>query len=59
MNALGSANIYTHAAACNLSKEAGFAETIGASNYSVDFASCKMVMFIGRSYGDGIRPSMP
>ncbi|WP_302389618.1 molybdopterin-containing oxidoreductase family protein [Eggerthella sinensis] len=57
MNALGSANIYTHAAACNLSKEAGFAETIGASNYSVDFASCKMVMFIGRSYGDGIRPS--
>lgn len=57
MNALGSANIYTHAAACNLSKEAGLTETIGASNYSVDFGSCKMVVFIGRSYGDGIRPS--
>ena len=57
MNALGSANVYTHAAACNLSKEAGLTETIGASNYSVDFGSCKMVMFIGRSYGDGIRPS--
>ena len=57
INALGSANIYTHGAACNSSKEAGFAQTIGTGNFSVDFGSSKMVVFIGRSYGDGIRPS--
>ena len=57
MNALGSANVYTHAAACNLSKESGIQEATGASNYSVDFPNTKMVVFIGRSYGDGIRPS--
>ena len=26
-------------------------------NFSADFANAKMVVFIGRSYGDGIRPS--
>lgn len=57
INALGSANIYTHGAACNSSKEAGFAQTIGTGNFSVDFGNSKMVVFIGRSYGDGIRPS--
>ncbi len=57
MNALGSANVYTHAAACNLSKESGIQEATGATNFSVDFANTKMVVFIGRSYGDGIRPS--
>ncbi len=30
---------------------------MGATGYSTDFANAKMVMFIGRSYGDGIRPS--
>lgn len=57
INALGSPNYYTHTAACNLSKESGFLHAIGAQNYSVDFANAKMVVFIGRSYGDGIRPS--
>ena len=57
INALGSANIYTHGAACNASKESGFAQTIGTGNFSVDFGNSKMVVFIGRSYGDGIRPS--
>ena len=57
INALGSANIYTHGAACNSSKEAGFAQTIGTGNCAVDFGNSKMVVFIGRSYGDGIRPS--
>lgn len=56
-NALGSANLYTHNAACNSSKVAGLYETIGSSGFSVDFDACKMVVFIGRSYGDGIRPS--
>lgn len=57
MNALGSANVYTHAAACNLSKEGGIEQATGAQNFSVDFANTKMVVFIGRSYGDAIRPS--
>ncbi|WP_165053713.1 MULTISPECIES: molybdopterin-dependent oxidoreductase [unclassified Adlercreutzia] len=57
MNALGSANVYTHGAACNLSKEAGFTQVIGTGNYSSDVASSKMTMFIGRSYADAIRPS--
>ncbi|WP_165048374.1 MULTISPECIES: molybdopterin-dependent oxidoreductase [unclassified Adlercreutzia] len=57
MNALGSANVYTHGAACNSSKESGIVHTTGASNFSVDFANAKMVVFIGRSYGDAIRPS--
>lgn len=57
INALGSANIYTHAAACNLSKESGIQQATGAQNFSVDFGNTKMVVFIGRSYGDGIRPS--
>ena len=54
---LGSPNIYTHGAACNLSKEAGLHHVIGGSNFSVDFGNAKMVVFIGRSYGDGLRPS--
>ena len=57
MNALGSANVYAHSSSCNLSKESAYTQTIGASNYSTDFPNAKMVMFIGRSYGDGIRPS--
>ena len=57
MNALGSANVYTHGAACNLSKESGFTQAIGAANFSTDLANAKMVMFIGRSYCDAIRPS--
>ena len=57
MHALGSANVYAHSSSCNLSKESGYQQTIGASNFSTDFANAKMVMFIGRSYGDGIRPS--
>lgn len=57
MNALGSPNVYAHSSSCNLSKESAYQLTIGASNYSTDFGNAKMVVFIGRSYGDGIRPS--
>ena len=49
--------MYAHSSSCNLSKESAYQQTMGASNYSTDFANAKMVMFIGRSYGDGIRPS--
>ena len=57
MHALGSANVYAHSSSCNLSKESAYQLTIGTSNFSTDFGNAKMVMFIGRSYGDGIRPS--
>lgn len=57
MNALGSANVYAHSSSCNLSKESAYQQTIGTTGFSNDFANAKMVMFIGRSYGDGIRPS--
>ncbi|MEG0476096.1 MAG: molybdopterin-dependent oxidoreductase [Raoultibacter sp.] len=57
MDALGSPNTYTHGAACNLSKVSGFTQVIGAGDYESDLANTKMVMFIGRSYADAIRPS--
>lgn len=57
MNALGSANVYTHGAACNLAKESGMTQAIGAGSYASDVANSKMTMFIGRSYADAIRPS--
>ena len=49
--------MYTHGAACNLSKESGFTQAIGAANFESDVANSKMTMFIGRSYADAIRPS--
>ncbi|MEG0374268.1 MAG: molybdopterin-dependent oxidoreductase [Raoultibacter sp.] len=57
INALGSANAYTHGAACNLSKESGFTQAIGSGGYESDVENSKMTMFIGRSYADAIRPS--
>ncbi len=57
MNALGSANVYTHGVACNMSKNSGMTQAIGAADFTADVADAKMVMFLGRSYADGIRPS--
>lgn len=57
MNALGSPNVYTHGVACNMSKNSGFAQVIGASDYASDVENSRMTMFIGRSYADAIRPS--
>ena len=57
MNALGSPNVYTHGVACNMSKNSGFAQVIGASDYTSDVENSQMTMFIGRSYADAIRPS--
>lgn len=54
--ALGSPNFYTHGAACNLSKESGNLHTLGGS-FSADVPNAKMLIFIGRSYADGIKPS--
>ncbi|MDR2197314.1 MAG: molybdopterin-dependent oxidoreductase [Coriobacteriales bacterium] len=57
INALGSNNYYTHNATCNLSLSSGYQATFGGTNFSADIASSKLVVFIGRSYGDGMRPS--
>lgn len=56
IKAFGSANFYTHASACNLSRNTGW-EHVLKKIPSPDFSAAECVMFIGRSYGDGIRPS--
>ncbi|MBB5173614.1 molybdopterin-containing oxidoreductase family protein [Texcoconibacillus texcoconensis] len=56
VEALGSANIFSHNASCNLSRDTGFKHVLGGVP-SGDVANAKVTLFIGRSYGDGIRPS--
>ena len=53
---LGSPNIYTHGASCNLAAQSAYKHTYG-SGFSADVENAKMIMFIGRSYADGITPS--
>ena len=57
MQALGSPNTYTHGVACNMSKNSGMTQAIGAADFTTDVENADMVMFLGRSYADGIRPS--
>ena len=56
MDALGSPNHYTHGAACNLACTSAYAKTLGGTP-GIDLAEAECVMFIGRSYADGVRPS--
>lgn len=57
LHALGSANFYTHGAACNISKASGYLQVIGKSDFSADVENSKMIMYIGRSVADAIRPA--
>lgn len=57
IEALGSSNYYTHHVVCSNARDAGFFHTLGVDATSADIASSKYIMFIGRSYGDAIRPS--
>lgn len=57
MNALGSANVYTHGVSCNMSKNSGMTQAIGAADFTADVSNANMIMFLGRSYADGIRPA--
>lgn len=57
INAMGSPNYYTHHVVCSNARDAGFEKTVGVSKTSADIANSNYIMFIGRSYGDGIRPS--
>ena len=54
--ALGSANMYRHGVACNLARNSGLLQTIGTGDFGADYGNAKAVMFIGRSFADGIRP---
>ncbi|MDR2108668.1 MAG: molybdopterin-dependent oxidoreductase, partial [Coriobacteriales bacterium] len=56
-NALGSPNVYTHAAACNLSRDSGFAQVFGEGNYSADIANAKLVMLIGYNPAESVSPA--
>ena len=57
MDALGWPNCYTHGAACNISKASGFSQVIGAGDFSADVENSKMIMYIGRSVADAVRPA--
>ncbi|WP_066175181.1 molybdopterin-containing oxidoreductase family protein [Bacillus marinisedimentorum] len=57
INAMGSPNYYTHHVVCSNARDAGYLHTVGVSKTSADISNAKFIMFIGRSYGDGIRPS--
>lgn len=57
IQALGSPNYYTHHVVCSNSRDAGFLHTLGVTATSADIGAAKYIMFIGRSYGDAIRPS--
>ncbi|MDO5044531.1 MAG: molybdopterin-dependent oxidoreductase [Coriobacteriia bacterium] len=56
INALGSPNYYTHGSSCNLSCNSAYKLVLGG-NSAIDLANARCVMFIGRSYADGVRPS--
>lgn len=56
LEAIGSPNYYTHHVACSHARDSGFDHTIGGVP-SADIANSKYIMFIGRSYGDAIRPA--
>lgn len=57
IQALGSSNYYTHHVVCSNARDTGFYHTLGVSATSADISNSKYIMFIGRSYGDGIRPA--
>lgn len=54
--AIGSPNYFNHLTACSNARDTGFLHTIGAVPGS-DIANSKYILFIGRSYGDGVRPA--
>jgi len=54
--AIGSPNYFTHQTVCSNSRDTGFKHVLGGVP-GADVANSKYIMFIGRSYGDGVRPS--
>ena len=56
MKAIGSNSIQTHHSVCYISRDVGFEYTIG-STPAADSSNAKYMLYIGRSVGDGIKPS--
>lgn len=56
INSFGSPNYYTHGAACNLACTSAYAALMGGAP-GPDIGEAECIMFVGRSYGDGVRPS--
>ncbi|MFT9488039.1 MAG: molybdopterin-dependent oxidoreductase [Tepidibacillus sp.] len=56
LNAVGSSNYFGHETVCSNARDTGFIHTIGGVPGG-DVANSKYIMFIGRSYGDGVRPA--
>ncbi|MFV9510205.1 molybdopterin-dependent oxidoreductase [Tepidibacillus sp. LV47] len=56
LNAIGSSNYFGHETVCSNARDTGFNHTIGGVP-SGDVANSKYIVFIGRSYGDGVRPA--
>ncbi|MEQ6389640.1 molybdopterin-dependent oxidoreductase [Bacillaceae bacterium S4-13-58] len=56
LDAIGSPNYFTHHSACSNGRDTGFKHTLGGVP-SADVENSKYILFIGRSYGDGIKPS--
>ncbi|WP_048600335.1 molybdopterin-containing oxidoreductase family protein [Rubeoparvulum massiliense] len=54
--AIGSPNYFTHQVCCNNGRNTGYIHTIGGVP-GADIKNSKYILFIGRSYGDGIRPA--
>jgi len=56
LDAIGSPNYFNHLVVCSNARDTGFAHTIGGVPGG-DIANSKYIVFIGRSYGDGLRPA--
>ncbi|WP_339061649.1 molybdopterin-dependent oxidoreductase [Tepidibacillus marianensis] len=56
LDAVGSSNYFGHETVCSNARDTGFIHTIGGVPGG-DVANAKYIMFIGRSYGDGVRPA--
>lgn len=57
INALGSANYFPHLVVCSSARDTGYFHTLGVNSTGPDLGNTRFIMFIGRSYADGIRPS--
>ena len=56
MHALGSPNVMTHGTSCRSGRDVGYTYTMGGVP-SADLGNTKYVVFLGRNYAEGIRPS--
>ncbi len=56
MHALGSPNVMTHGTSCRSGRDVGYTYTMGGVP-SADIGNAKYVVFLGRNYAEGIRPS--